>query len=151
MNIKRIFLTGAIILVLRGGVLLGQEVQKPYSYKFDQGVGECLLIGVTVDQAWSATVKAMMILKNKVVTADKASGSLEAEHRPFAAWNYGITLMLEQRGADVCITSAIHKLKEQEDGGGLGDLIKASNKEIYKAEKKVYDKVVELLYGKVEK
>jgi hypothetical protein len=151
MNMKKIILMGAMILVLRGGVLLGQKAPKPYTYTFDQGVGECLLTGVTMDQAWSATVKAMMILKNKVVTADKPSGILEAEHRPFAAWNYGISLMLEQRGADVCITSAIHKLKEQEGGGGLGDLIKASNKETYKAEQNVYDKIVELLYGKVEK
>jgi len=149
---KKILLMGAMVLVLRGGVLLGQAVQKPYSYTFDRGVGECVFTGISLDQVWSAAVKALMMDKFKIVSSEKPSGNMAAERRPFAAWNYGLTLFFEQRGPDVCVTSSIYKLpgQQQEGIGGLLQGVGAKKAE-HQAEKKFYDKVAELLYGKVAK
>jgi len=125
------------------GGLFGQETQKPFTYTFDKGVGTCTFTGVSLDQVWSAAVKALMGDKFKIVSSEKQSGNLAAERRPFASTNYGLQLFFEQRGQDICITSSVYLLQGV---GGISDKTAS-----HKMEKKFFDNVVELLYGKVEK
>jgi hypothetical protein len=124
-----------IVLGTCAGGIFGQETQKPYTYTFDKGVGECIFTGVSLDQVWSAAVKTLMQDKFKIVLSDKQSGNITAERRPMAAANYDLALFF-----DVCITASVAGLQ------GIRD-----KKAEHKMEKKFFDKVVELLYGKVEK
>jgi len=149
---KKILLMGTIILVLQGAVLFSQTAEKPYTYTFDKGVGTCTFKSVSLDQVWSAAVKVLMGNKFKIVSSEKESGNMATERRPFASWNYGLTLFFEVQGPDVCVTSSIYKLPGQQQEG-IGGLLQGAGakKAEQKEEKKFYDKVVELLYGKVQK
>jgi hypothetical protein len=129
-----------VVFSVCAGFLFGQETPKPYTYTFDNGVGECIFIGVSLDQLWSAAVKTLMQDKFKIVLSDKQSRNITAERRPMAAANYDLTLFFEQRGQDVCITASVAGLQ------GIRD-----KKAEHKLEKNFFDKVTELLYGKVEK
>jgi hypothetical protein len=135
-NIK-VLLAGAMILVLWGGVLLSQEVQKPYSCTFDKGVGEGIFTGVSLDQVWAVAVEALMVDWFLVVRADKPSGILAAERRIIGGPSYGLALFFEQRGPDVCVTSQVY---------GLEDHVYDSGSVAPEAEKDFYDKVAERLY-----
>jgi hypothetical protein len=134
MNIKKILLMGAMILVLRGNVLPGQAVQKPYSYTFDKGAGECVFTGVSLDQVWAAAVKMLMLDKFGPISAEKPSGIINAENH--FGMKYSLLLFFEQVGPDVRVTSS------------MPDTNPGSEE---KHEKKFYDKVAELLYGKIER
>jgi hypothetical protein len=127
---------GAMILVLRGDVLLGQAVQKPYSYTFiDKAVGECVFIGVSFDQVWAAAVKTMMLDKFGTISGEKPSGIINAENH-FGMYRYSLLLFFEQVGPDVRVTLS------------MPDTNPGSEE---KRGKKFYDKMAELLYGKIEK
>ena len=129
-----------------------QEVQKHYSYTFVNGVGTCILKGVSLDEVWSAAVKALMGDKFKIVSSEKQSGHMAAERRPFAATNYGLTLFFEQKGTDICVTTSIYMLPGQQQEG-IGGLLRGIGAKgaAHKEEKKFYDRVAALLYGKIEK
>ena len=144
MNMKKILLMGALVLVLWGGVLLGQEVQKPYSYTFDKGVGECVFTGVSLDQVWAVAVKVLLLDKYKIVSTEKPSGSMVAERRGIAGWNCDLSLFFKQRGPDVCLTSSTYEPPGQQQKG-IDDELRGIT------EKMFYDKVAELLYSKAEK
>lgn len=146
---KKILLVGTVVLVLCGGVLLGQEVQKPYSYTFDKGVGTCVFTGVSLDQVWTATVKALMQGKDRVTSADKASGVISAECRP---WDkpYLMSFFFEEIVPDVRVNFTFFSSASQP---GLGGLVgkKSTQKFNENEEKDRFDKIAELLYGKIEK
>ena len=137
---KASILIVVIALGAGAGWLSGQETQKPYSYTFDKGVGECVFTGVSLDQVWSAAVKTLMQDKFKIVLSDKQSGNITAERRPMAAANYDLALFFELRGQDVGVTASVAGLQ------GIRD-----KKAEHKMEKKFFDKVAALVYGEVEK
>jgi hypothetical protein len=134
MKMKKIFLVGAMFLVLWMNFLLGQEVKKSYSYTFDKGVGECVFTGVSLDQVWSATIKMLMLDKFGPISAEKPSGIINAENH--FGTKYSLLLFFEQVGSDVRVISS------------MPDTNPGSEE---KHEKKFYDKMAELLYGKIEK
>jgi hypothetical protein len=157
---KALILFAIVVFNVCTGWLFGQETQKPYSYTFDKGVGECIFTGVSLDQVWSAAVKALMQDKFIIVSSDKNMGTMIAEQTPYAGLKkltktgepegaqilggWDITILFEQKGYDVCITASVTAPK--------GVWLKVRDKKVeYKEEKKFFDKVVELLYGKVEK
>lgn len=143
---KKILLIMAAFLALWEGVLFGQEAQKPYSCKFEKGIGECIFTSVSLDEVWTTAVKVLMLNKYRIVSAEKQSSVINAEVRPFVAWNYDLSLYFEQRGKDVSITASVLQMKKTQ-----GDLLAAIGhmgieKQCHEEEKKFFDKVVELLY-----
>jgi len=133
--------------ILCAALGFGQAPDKPYAYTFEKGVGTCVLTGVSLDDAWSAAVKALMGNKFKIVSSEKQSGSMTAERRPFGTWNYGLTLYFEQKGPDVSITASLYKLpgQQQEGIGGLLQGVGAKKAE-QKEERKFFDRTAEILY-----
>jgi len=130
------------------GGLFGQETQKPYSYTFDNGIGECIFTGVSLDQVWSIAVKVLMQNKFRIASAEKPAGTIRAEKRPGMSWNYDLSLYFEQREEDVYITASVLPTEKNQR-----DPLKSmgAKKAGYKEEKKFFDKVAELLYGEVER
>lgn len=140
---KIILLIGAIFLVLWEGILFGQEVQKPYSYKFNKGVGECVFINTSFDKIWTTAVTVLMRDKAQIVSAEKQSSIMNAEYRPFASGHFDISLYFEQVGKDVkVVASASHPSYRR------GDLLANIGFEKWTSEeeKKFFDKMLKLLY-----
>lgn len=117
------------------GWLSGQETQKPYTYTFDNGIGTCTFKAVSLDEAWSVGVKALMGDRFRIVSSEKQSGTLVAEKRTFL--EYGLTLFFEQKGRDLCITASVQGTIDE--------------KFTQTVETEFFDHMAELLYGKVEK
>lgn len=148
---NKIFGLGIIILVLAGGSLFGQDVQKPYSYTFDRSLGECVFAGVSLEQAWSAALKILMQDKFRIVFTDKAAGTIRAERRPASvnlfhpnkSWNYELSLYFEQRENGAYVAASIMPVEEnQNDPLARMGMKKAAQKE----EKRFFDGIAELLY-----
>ena len=132
---KASILFAVVALGACAGGLFGQETQKPYTYTFDKGVGECIFTGVSLDQVWSAAVKTLMGDRFRIVSSEKQSGTIIAEKKTFMA--YGLTLFFEQKGKDVCVTASVQGTIEEEFTRTV--------------ETEFFDHMAELLYGKVEK
>lgn len=145
---KRVMFILAVSLMFWQGVLLAQEADKPYSYKFEKGVGECILTGVSLDYVWTTTIKMLMQDKARIASADRQTNIINAEYRPIASWNYDLSLYVEQRGNDVSVTASILPPKHRQgDPFASMGIETASHKE----EKKFFDKLGTFLYDKAEK
>jgi hypothetical protein len=133
------------------GGLLGQDTQKPYSYKFKGGQGDCVFTGVTLDQVWAALVKAFMTQdmthrgswNGRAVDPDRPSitmtGAWLSGHG-FTTIEWRIEILVEQRDAQVGVYCTV----------GITNGL-ANNKQKAKIGSIFFDKVAELLYGAVEK
>jgi len=75
---KRVFLVGLMVCVFLAGFIWSQVEQKPYTYKFDKDVGDCLFTGVSKDAVWSAALKTLMLMKFQILSAEKESGTISA-------------------------------------------------------------------------
>jgi len=144
---KKMFLLGAMVLVLQGGGLLGQEGRNPYpySYTLDKGVGEGIFTGVSLDQVWTATIKSLMLNNCRILFTEKQSGIMSAERRELRPYYYFLSLFFEQAGPDVRVRLSLDWL-DKDTGVDRFD-----TKNAEKEEKNFYDGVAELLYGKVDK
>lgn len=145
---KTVLSLGTMVLVLAGGILFGQDVQQPFSYTFENGVGECVFTAVSLDQVWSVAVKVLMQNKFRIASAEKQSSTIRAEKRPAMSWNYDLSLYFEQRGEDVSVAASVLPT-EKNQSDPLKNI--GTTKAGYKEGKKFFDKVAELLYEKVKK
>lgn len=145
---KKYLLTGAMLVMC--GALLSQEVQKPYAYAFNGGIGDCTFTGVTLDQVWAAASKVLLLEKFKITSAEKQSGLITAQMRDTMSWRsfamYDLSLYFEQRGESVVVTASISEAEGHERGWYVGAK-KSLQKVSHKEEKKFFDKVAEILYG----
>jgi hypothetical protein len=143
---KKILLTGAMILVLRGGVLLGQEVQKPYSYILANGIGDCTFTGVSLDEVWGALVKTFMTQNTKgkgghfvrsPVNVDRPLNSMIGTWIGSANWHTQpctLQILVEQRPEGIGVYGTV---------ASNPNSTKKSREKVMKA---FFDKVAELLY-----
>jgi hypothetical protein len=135
-------------VLFMGGVLLGQKAQKPYTYTFDKGMGNCTFTGVSKDAVWSAVLKALMLEKFQIISAEKQSGTISAQKT--------LSSFQSAMGVRKDTLPGLNLIFEDRDGG-VGVLsstiagINWPNKNRQDLEKKLYDKVAELLYGKSDK
>ncbi len=138
---KKIILIGVIFLVLCESVLFGQEAQKPYSYKFNKGVGECVFINTSFDKVWTAAVTVLMRDKAQIVSAEKQSSIMNAEYRPFASGHFDISLYFEQAGKDVKVVASVSQPSYRR-----GDLLANIGLEKWTSEeeKKFFDKMLKV-------
>ena len=152
---KKIHSLGAMVLVFVGSVLLGQEVQKPYSYTFEKNVGDCTFTGVSIDQVWAALIKTFMTQDTKHKGGSWNSAPVDLD-RPsnhmVGSWlsGHGLTtiewrfeMLLEQRSGGVGAYCTISLAGGKSSFG----IPKKKREAVAKA---FFDKVAELLYGKVE-
>jgi hypothetical protein len=63
-------------LALACGLAMGQE--RPQAYEFKDGVAIGKAEGKTLDEAWAAVTKTLMVMNWNIPAADKASGTLTA-------------------------------------------------------------------------
>lgn len=124
---------------------IAQSTQKPYTYTFNKGMGDCTFTGVSKDAVWSAVLKALMLEKFQIISAEKQSGTISAQKNP-SSWQSalgvgkdtlpGLDLVFEDRDVGVGILSRVI--------AGIN----WPNKNRHDLEKKFYEKVAELLYRK---
>jgi hypothetical protein len=154
-NITLISALGAILFMLLGGVLLGQAPTRPYAYTFTNQIGDCTFTGVTFDQVWAALIKAFIAQDVKghggwrglPVIPNRPSGTL------IGVWVGGASLLTPTVQRPMKSACELHFLVEQRPQGigvycGTADYAEGDDTEIEKA---VFDKVAEILYGRVEK
>jgi len=121
------------------GALLSQEVQKPYAYAFNGGIGDRTFTGVTLDQVWvfiTQKVSKHSSWSGSPVSLDRPSNSMTGTWimgRGLIVWSCPIVILLEQRTEGVGAYGTA--------GGNCGK----KNQE--KVEKAFFDKVAEILYG----
>ena len=145
---KKLLLLGAMSLVLMGSVLLGQQVQKPFSYTFTKaGNGTCIYTGVTVDQVWAAAWEALALNRCVIISSDKTGGTMNAERREDLRYQYALSLFFEQMDSDVRVRAAMTDLVKS----GFMPRVPSAATIHRRYTTKVYDKIAELLYGKVKK
>lgn len=77
---KRAFCLGVIFGIM-ATTAMAQELARPYSYKFDQGTGDCLFKGVTKDALWAAAVKAALAHHYYDMKLDKPSDTISASNQ----------------------------------------------------------------------
>jgi hypothetical protein len=165
---KAIFWAALLALcVLTAAPLMAQVTERLYAYTFDKGVGDCLFTGVSKDAAWSATLKALALIKHQILSAEKQSGTISSRRKiPKALGVFGalagsglisrrntvtggsnitrkdempgFDLVFEEREGGVGILAMIIEGEGQMPMGKKGSRIFA---------KKLFDKVAELLYG----
>lgn len=139
-------LLGVIVLSMGGsGILFAQEISKPYSYTFTNGISDCLFPNTTVDQVWMALTKTFMTQDMKHRGSWKESPVIldRPSNRMIGVWLTGHGLTLGERRLEI--------LLEQRDGG-VGVYCTsnylAPKKYKIKVEQDFYDRVAEILYGK---
>lgn len=148
---KKTFVVLLICTLMTGGFLICQEASRPYSYKLEKGIGECTFTGVSFDQVWSAALKVLMMEKFRIVSSEKQAGVIKAEKRPHFSWNYDLWLQFEQRDDGVYVMASVLPTERQQEDFTVGLANKAAgHKAAHKEEKKLFDKVAELLYEKIE-
>jgi len=140
-----------VILVACAGWLSGQETQKPCSYSFNGGQGDCVFTGVTLDQVWAALVKAFMTQdttkrgswNGRAVDPDKPSNTMTGTWltgHGLTTYVWRLEILVEQRDAGVGVYCTVGNEK------GL-----VSKKQKAKIGSIFFDKVIELLYGEAER
>jgi hypothetical protein len=140
---KRICSLGTIVFVLVGGVLLGQETQKPYSYTLStkESVAVCAFTGVSYDAVWTATTKNFLLTGWKTTQSDKASGTITALSPNTSGLGYDsnvvdISLMVEEKDGLVIMTTNVGLYR------GSGKAVRTRNR----AETTLFENVAKLLY-----
>jgi hypothetical protein len=137
---------GAILLAFGGSILLGQQVPKSYSYTFKKaGGGTCIFKAVTIDQVWTAAWEALALNRCVIISSDKAGGTMNAERREDLRYQYALSLFFEQVESDVRVRAAMTDLVKS----GFMPRIPSAATIHRKYTIKVYDKIAELLYGKI--
>ena len=146
MKIKHLVALASLLFLLSGFVW-SQAEQKSYSYKFDKDMGDCLFTGVSKDAVWSATLKALMLLKFQILSAEKESGTISAIKTPSgfqSTMGVGsksmpeLNLVFEERDDGIAVLSTVI--------AGIN----WPSKNRRDLEKKFYEKVAELLYKPAE-
>ena len=157
---KAIFRAALLALcVLTAAPLMAQVTERLYAYTFDGGVGDCLFTGVSKDAAWSATLKALALIKHQILSAEKESGIISSRRKMPGALGVfnalhkvgvgtrpdtrkdempGFDLVFEEREDGTGILATIIEGEGQMPMGKKGSRIFA---------KKLFDKVAELPYG----
>lgn len=141
-------LTALVALgILCAAFLFSQRSQKSYTYTFTNGIGDCTFTGVSFDAVWAALVKAFMTQDAKgkdvwhglPVVPNRPSNSMTgvwAGNNTLVKPGCSLQILVEQRSQGIGVYCAVADNAE-------------GNEE--KIEEAFYDKVAELLYGKVEK
>ena len=129
-----------LICVFLAGSVWPQAEQKPYTYKFNEGIGDCTFTGVSKDSVWSATIKTFMLNKYQKLSMDKPSGIISASRLPSFSTNYRITLVFEDREGDIGILASV----EYPSGSGT---TKGYRGHAEKTEKKLFDQIAAEVYG----
>jgi len=138
---KRFAALAAVVVVC--SLAMGQE--KPWAAEYDKGVGTAVFQAVSIDQAWSGAVKVLMQSKLRIRSSEKSSGTLVAERREVASYQYALTLYFEVARESVKITASCDALDK---GNGLdGMLLKVGrNKSNEKVEAKFFGKLAAEFY-----
>ena len=133
-----------IALVLLSSLAIGQD--KPWSAEYEKGVGTASFQNVSLDQAWSAAVKTLMMDKYRVTSSEKTSGTLTAERRPAAAYNHILSLFFEEGSSGIKIMASCEPLKKAEGLMAFTQQGKAMNKAHEKIEGKFFEALAAELY-----
>jgi hypothetical protein len=139
---KRGIFWGTIICLT---IAMWAQVQKPYSYAFSKGNGECLFTGKSLDEVWSAANRTLLQDKFRVIAVDKQGGTIVAEKRPPWSYNYRLSLFIEQAGQDVRVSTSAEPVNIREGLEGAGQLV-GQNGAHEKLERRFYEKMAALLY-----
>ena len=136
-----------MVCVFLAGFIWSQDEPKPYTYKFDKDMGDCLFTGVSKDAVWSAALKALMLMKFQVLSAEKQSDTISSIKIPSG--------FQSTMGVGSKSMPELDLVFEQRDGGIaiLSTVIAGINwpsKNRRDLEKKFYEKVAELLYKPAE-
>jgi hypothetical protein len=163
---KKILSLGVTVLMLVGVVLFGQKAEEPgYPFKVDKDVATAVFAKKTYDEVWGATLKALIALDYETTTLEKDAGIIkavdiqkpkviksESAQIPGAVTTLTVTRRAKSRAIAVRVEAQGAKIAVSWhwDTSEKFTLLpgEANWNHVYSA---FYNKIAELLYGKVEK
>jgi hypothetical protein len=156
---KKILSFGAMVFVLVGGILLGQQSERSaYPYKTDKNAATAVFAKKTYDDVWGATLKALIAEDYKATTSEKDAGIIKAVYNKSESvtTQAGYTTSLTRMAAYAQIAVRVEAQDDKVAVSLRWDRVEkftlppteSNGHDIFSA---LYDKIAELLYGKIEK
>jgi hypothetical protein len=136
---KKLFFVALAISGFMAGLVWSQAGEKSFSFNFTivKGIGDGLFMDKTLDEVWTATTKALVILKYSILQTEKNSGSITAQMTP-SKWQASVGL----KTGDLRTMNIV--IEQRKDGIGIICRCRKGRKKNYED---FYKEIGEILYG----